>query len=387
MLPYAPDRAYGTPDQLKALIDAAHGLEISVMLDVVYNHFGPDGNFLSAYARPFFRDDIDTPWGASIDFRRPQVRHFFMDNALYWLNEFQFDGLRFDAVHTINEPSFLDDLAEHIRNGATPGRQVHLVLEHEGNAASLLGGRKFDAQWADDFHHCVHVLLTGESEGYYEDFQDAIRLLARCLAEGFAYQGEVSPHAGTPRGEPSGHLPTTAFVTCLQNHDQIGNRAMGERLTVLAKPGHLRAATALLLLAPFVPLIFMGEEWGTEQPFLFFTSHTEELAQAIRAGRRDEFKHFEAFKDETRRSQIPDPNAPSTFEASRIDRSNSDIEQLYRELLAIRNEVDSSGHSWGAQHRSGCQGARCGDGRLAIGRRERVGAAPQPGRRGGWAAG
>lgn len=338
VLPYAPDRAYGTPDELKAVIDEAHGLGLSVILDVVYNHFGPDGNFLHAYAEPFFREDIKTPWGAAIDFRRSQVRHFFMDNALYWINEFRFDGLRFDAVHAITHPSFLDDLAAHIRAEALPERHIHLVLEHEGNAASLLGAGKFDAQWADDFHHCVHVLLTGESEGYYEDFKEATRLLARCLAEGFAYQGEMSPHAGKPRGEPSGHLPSTAFVMCLQNHDQIGNRALGERLTTLAEPEHLRAATALLLLTPFVPLIFMGDEWGTERPFLFFTSHDEELAQLIRQGRRDEFKHFAAFKDASRRDSIPDPNASATYEACRIDCANPAMERLYRELLAIRHE-------------------------------------------------
>ena len=338
VLPYAPNNSYGTPDELKALVDEAHGLGLSVVLDVVYNHFGPDGNFLHAYAEPFFRDDIKTPWGASIDFRRPQVQHFFMDNAMYWINEFRFDGLRFDAVHAITHPSFLDDLCDHIRVSVTPGRHVHLVLEHEGNAASLLGDGKFDAQWADDFHHCVHVLLTGESEGYYEDFQDATGLLARCLSEGFAYQGEISPHAGKPRGEPSGHLPSTAFVMCLQNHDQIGNRALGERLSTLAEPNHLRAATALLLLSPFVPLIFMGDEFGTDQPFLFFTSHNEELAELIREGRRSEFKHFDAFKDPVRRASIPDPNAISTYEASRVEPTSSAMEQLYRQLLTIRRE-------------------------------------------------
>ncbi len=338
VLPYAPERSYGTPDELKALVDEAHGLGLSVMLDVVYNHFGPDGNYLHAYAEPFFRDDIKTPWGAAIDFRRPQVQHFFMDNALYWIEEFRFDGLRFDAVHAITHPTFLVDLAAHVRARVAPGRHVHLVLEHEGNAASLLEDGRFDAQWADDFHHCVHVLLTGESEGYYQDFQDATGLLARCLTEGFAYQGEVSPHSGEPRGEPSGHLAPTAFVMCLQNHDQIGNRALGERLSVLAKPGHLRAATALLLLSPFVPLIFMGDEWGTDRPFLFFTSHNEELAELIRDGRRSEFKHFAAFKDPARRASIPDPNAASTYDASRFEPTDPAMEQLYRQLLTIRRD-------------------------------------------------
>ena len=337
-LPYAPDSSYGTPDQLKALVDEAHGMGLCVYLDVVYNHFGPDGNFLHSYAEPFFRDDIKTPWGASIDFRREQVRHYFMGNALYWINEFRFDGLRFDAVQMIRDNSFLHDLGHAIRDSIEPGRHVHLILEHDKNEEALLRPELFDAQWNDDFHHALHVLLTGETEGYYEDFENATGLLARSLAEGFAYQGELSKHGGYNRGTPSAHLPTTAFINFLQNHDQIGNRAMGERLTVLALPGHLRAATALLLLAPFIPMVFMGDEWGARSPFLFFTSHDEELAKLVREGRRDEFKHFAAFKDDSRRNEIPDPNHPSTFEASRANRDDPGMEDLYRELLAIRRD-------------------------------------------------
>ncbi len=341
VLPYAPDTAYGTPDQLKALVDAAHGMGLMVMLDVVYNHFGPDGNFLHAYAERFFREDIKTPWGASIDFRKPPVRQYFEQNALYWLMEYRFDGLRFDAVHAISEPDFLDEMAATLRAKVEPGRHIHLVLEHEGNAAKHLrqpGGGGFDAQWTDDVHHCLHVMLTGESEGYYEDFQKPAELLARCMAEGFAYQGEVSPHSGEPRGEPSAHLPTTAFVICLQNHDQIGNRAMGERLTMLADPQALRAATSLLLLSPFIPLLFMGEEWGSRTPFLFFTSHNDELAELVRNGRREEFKHFAAFQDEAKRAMIPDPNAPSTFQASIPEMSgNTEVHDLHRTLLSLRH--------------------------------------------------
>ena len=284
VLPYAPDTAYGTPEQLKSLVDAAHGLGLMVMLDVVYNHFGPDGAYIHAFAKSFFRDDVKTPWGASIDFRRPEVRQYFEQNALYWLMEYRFDGLRFDAVHAINDGGFLDEMAAMLRRSVEPGRHIHLVLEHEGNAARHLrampGGPGYDAQWTDDVHHCLHVLLTGESEGYYEDFDDPIRRLARTMAEGFAYQGEVSKHSGQPRGEPSAHLPTTSFVICLQNHDQIGNRAMGDRLTQLADPRALQAATVLLLLSPFIPLIFMGEEVASTTPFLFFTSHNEDSGQA-----------------------------------------------------------------------------------------------------------
>ncbi len=342
VLPFAPDTAYGTPGELKALIDDAHGFGLMVMLDVVYNHFGPDGAYLHAYAKPFFRQDITTPWGAAIDFRRPEVCDYFTQNALYWLMEYRFDGLRFDAVHAISEESFLRDLARTIHESVEPGRQVHLVLEHENNRAALLRtgptAEGFDAQWADDFHHCMHVLLTGESEGYYEDFQDATSLLADCLANGFAYQGQMSPHLGRPRGEPSGHLPTTAFVVCLQNHDQIGNRAMGDRLTTLADPQALRAATALLLLCPFVPMLFMGEEYAARNPFLFFTSHNEDLAKLVREGRRAEFKHFAAFQDEARRAAIPDPNAPSTFDASVADKADPAMFTFVQDLLALRQK-------------------------------------------------
>ncbi len=322
-------------------MDAAHGLGLMVMLDVVYNHFGPDGAYLHAYAKTFFREDIKTPWGAAIDFRAPEVQQYFEQNALYWLMEYRFDGLRFDAVHAIGDPAFLDGLAAFLRSGVERGRHIHLVLEHEGNAAHHLrqnpDGPGFDAQWTDDVHHCLHVLLTGENEGYYEDFQDPIHQLARCMAEGFAYQGEMSRHRGKPRGEPSGHLPTTAFVICLQNHDQIGNRAMGERLTVLADPQALRAATALLLLAPFIPMLFMGEEFESRAPFMFFTDHNPELAELVRIGRREEFKQFAAFQDPERRQSIPDPNAIETFTASVPDFSRAENrEHIHHDLLTLR---------------------------------------------------
>ena len=339
VLPFAPDAAYGTPDSLKALVDAAHGLGLMIMLDVVYNHFGPDGAYLHVFAKQFFREDIKTPWGAAIDFRQPEVRQYFEQNALYWLMEYRFDGLRFDAVHAISEPSFLDEMAATLRAGVEPGRQIHLVLEHEGNAARHLrrgpNAPGFDAQWTDDVHHCLHVLLTREREGYYEDFQNPIHKLARCMAEGFAYQGEISSHSGKPRGEPSGDLPTTAFVICLQNHDQIGNRALGERLTTLADPQALRAATALLLLSPFIPMLFMGEEFASRSPFLFFTDHNEELAELVRIGRREEFKHFAAFQDPVQRDRIPDPNVVSTFTASIPAFEESDT--FHRTLLALRH--------------------------------------------------
>ena len=338
VLPYAPSRAFGSPDELKSMIDAAHGHGLMVMLDVVYNHFGPDGAYVYAYAKPFFRDDITTPWGAAIDFRQVEVRDYFAQNALFWLNEYRFDGLRFDAVHAISEEDFLIETAGAIR-AATPGRNIHLVLEHENNRAALLRTKNeplFDAQWADDMHHALHVLLTGESEGYYADFQDATAMLARTLRDGFAYQGDVSPHLGRPRGEPSGHLPPTAFVMCLQNHDQIGNRAMGDRLTTLASPAALRAATVLLLLSPYIPLMFMGEEYASTTPFQFFTSHNEELAELVRVGRRSEFKDFAAFRDEARRAQIPDPNAFATYDSSRPEPTDPAHAEWIGTLLRLR---------------------------------------------------
>ncbi len=337
VLPFAPDEAYGSPGELKTMIDHAHELGLMVLLDVVYNHFGPDGNYLHAYAEAFFDEGTHTPWGAAIAFRRPEVRAFFAQNALYWLNEYRFDGLRFDATHAIEPQSALLDLAATIRAGVDHGRHVHLVLEHEGNRTSLLGGGKFDAQWADDAHHCLHVLLTGEQEGYYADYPDPAGKLARALAQGFVYQGEISPR-GKRRGEPSGGLPPSCFVFCLQNHDQIGNRAFGERLAQLADPEALRAAQALLLLAPQIPLLFMGEEYASRAPFLFFTDHTAELAHLVRDGRRKEFAHFAAFADEKRRAQIPDPNAPETFALSVPDPADGDSRTLAqtRLLLTLR---------------------------------------------------
>jgi maltooligosyltrehalose trehalohydrolase len=339
VLPFAPAAGYGTPDDLKALVDSAHHHGLMMFLDVVYNHFGPDGNYLACYAPQFFRDDISTPWGPAIDFRRPEVRRFFIENALYWLIEFRFDGLRFDAVHAIPQPDWLDEMAAEVRATVERGRHVHLVLEHDGNDANHLA-RDFDAQWNDDGHHALHVLLTGEHDGYYGDYTDApAGRLARVLAEGFAYQGEVSRHrGGNPRGTPSAHLPATSFVLFLQNHDQIGNRALGERLTALCNPAALEAAITLLLLCPQIPLLFMGEETASHSPFLFFTDHNEELAAAVREGRQREFAGFASFLARQGEA-LPDPNAIETFERS-IPKPDPQRGQarhaLYRKLLALR---------------------------------------------------
>ncbi|WP_447790486.1 malto-oligosyltrehalose trehalohydrolase [Pseudomonas farris] len=339
VLLYAPQASYGSPEQLKHLIDTAHGHGLAVILDVVYNHFGPDGNYLHRYAEGFFREDQHTPWGAAIDFRRREVRDFFIDNALMWLLEYRFDGLRLDAVHAIEDPDFLQELAQRVRRQTDAARHVWLMAENEHNQASLLE-QGFDAQWNDDGHNALHVLLTGETDAYYADYaEQPTEQLARCLSQGFVFQGHITRH-GTPRGEPSGHLPPTAFVLFLQNHDQIGNRAFGERLHQLAHPDALYAATALLLLSPMIPLMFMGDEFAAEQPFLFFTSHHGELAERVREGRRNEFAAFSAFADPHKREQIPDPNATQTFEASRptlTTSRQSPIYALYRQLLQIRH--------------------------------------------------
>ncbi|WP_313621651.1 malto-oligosyltrehalose trehalohydrolase [Achromobacter sp.] len=338
VLPYAPDTAYGKPEDLKRLIDTAHGLGMGVMLDVVYNHFGPDGNFLSQYAAPFFRDDIDTPWGAAIDFREPAVSAFFKENALYWLTEYRFDGLRLDAVHAIAGHEWLHELAHFVRDGVSAERNVHLVVENDDNRASLLRG-DFEAQWNDDAHHVLHHLLTGEDRGYYADYSvEPAQALARCLSEGWLYQGQPSAYrGGQPRGEPSADLPPTAFVLFLQNHDQTGNRARGERLTALVdSPQRLRAAVALQLLSPQIPLIFMGEERGARAPFLYFTSHTNAaLAQAVRDGRQREFAAFPEFSGDTPATQVPDPNDPATYQASAPWRDDPDSAEWLRDYTAL----------------------------------------------------
>jgi maltooligosyltrehalose trehalohydrolase len=337
VLPYAPSSFYGAPDELKELVDAAHGLGLMMFLDVVYNHFGPEGNYVDVYAPPFFRRDVENAWGRAIDFGRAQVRRFYTENAFYWLQEFRFDGLRFDAVHAIAHPDWLDETAAELRARLEPERIVHLVLENDDNVAGHMRDGFFNAQWNDDGHHVLHVLLTGETMGYYGAYADhpAARL-ARCLAEGFVYQGEPSPSRdGERRGTPSADLPPSAFVLFLQNHDQVGNRAFGERLTALADRRALEAAIALQLLCPQIPLIFMGEEDASKSPFLFFAEHNEQLAQSIREGRKREFDAVANAREE-----LPDPGAIATFDRS-IPSPDPHLAEarfdLYRRLLALRS--------------------------------------------------
>jgi malto-oligosyltrehalose trehalohydrolase len=354
VLPFAPARAYGRPEELKALVDAAHARNLMVLLDVVYNHFGPDGNYLYAYASPFFTDRHQTPWGKAIDFSRAAVRDFFIHNVLYWLEEYHLDGLRLDSVHDIiddSDPEILVELAETVRESAE-GRHVHLVLENGANEARYLErtakgeARWYVAQWNDDFHHAAHAAATGEGDGYYADFAgEPILHLGRCLSEGFAFQGDVSSFfGGVARGESSTHLPLAAFVNFLQNHDQVGNRALGDRLGTLTSPEALAALTVVTLLSPSPPLLFMGQEWCCTQPFLFFCDHHAELAAAVRHGRRQEFARFAQFADPEARGGIPDPNAPATFARSRLrwrghdHGSRGQWLDLHRRLLQVRRE-------------------------------------------------
>jgi malto-oligosyltrehalose trehalohydrolase len=329
VLPFAPAGVYGRPENLKALVEAAHALRLTVLLDVVYNHFGPEGAYLHTIAPETFTDRHRTPWGRAIAMDEPAcgpVRDYFIHNALYWLEEFHLDGLRLDAVHAIHdqsEPHFLDELADRVR-AAFPDRYVHLVLENEENAVHRLARRedgsprRYTAQWNDDLHHVLHVAATGDGNGYYADYLGDTQKLGRALAEGFAFQGEVMPYRGRARGEPSTALPPDAFVAFIQNHDQVGNRPRGDRVTSIAPPDAVRAIAAVYLLLPQVPMLFMGEEWGAIQPFPFFCDFGPELADAVRRGRRDEFARFPEFRDAAARDRIPDPAAEETFAAARL---------------------------------------------------------------------
>jgi len=351
VLPYCPHSAYGGVAGLKKLVDAAHKRGLMMILDVVYNHFGPDGNYISLYAPQFFDPERQTPWGPAIRFEEPAVRDLFLGNPVYWLEEFRFDGLRFDAIDQIKDVSkvpILEEMARHIRERFA-GREVHLMTEDERNVVSLHPRDRnnrpvlFTAEWNDDFHHAAHCIATGEDTGYYAAFaNDPAGHLARALAEGFCYQGEpYVPREGKPRGVPSAGQPPAAFVDFLQNHDQIGNRAFGERLITLADEEMVELLTAVLLLNPQIPLVFMGEEFGETNPFLFFTDFHGDLAKAVREGRRREFADFSNFSSEEA-ERIPDPNAFSTFEASMLDWDRVETVpgrrrlDLFRRLLQVR---------------------------------------------------
>ena len=343
---YAPARAYGTPDDLRALVDAAHGHGIAVILDVVYNHLGPDGNYIGVYHDGYYSQPRrETPWGAALDYSAPPVRAFFVENALYWRREFHIDGFRLDATHTIIDDSprhIMADIAEVIQ--ATGG---FVIAEDERNEPAILrprdlGGWGFDGVWADDFHHVVRVLMTGERESYYANFEGNSTELAQTLAHGWLFRGQTQNATGEARGgDPTG-LASQQFIYCISNHDQVGNRAFGERLTDAASAAAYRAASALLCLVPQTPMLFMGQEWGASTPFRFFTDHNIELGKAITQGRRREFRHFSAFRDPQLLETIPDPQAPETFLNSKLrweeihEAEHAGLLLLYWEFLELR---------------------------------------------------
>ncbi len=375
---YAPARAYGGAGGLKLLVDAAHAHGLAVMLDVVYNHLGPAGNYLRDYSRQYFTGRHHTPWGEAINFdgsAKQAVRDFFMDNALYWVHEYHIDGLRLDATHAIIDDSpmhLLQELAERVRASLPAGRQVVLIAEDERNEARLSqpvarGGIGLDGVWADDFHHVVRVSLTGEQAGYFGDYRGGTAELVTVLRDGWLYQGQPSGLAGRPRGTPVDDLSPAAFVHCIQNHDQIGNRALGERLNHdVSLPAYL-AASVLLLLSPYTPLLFMGQEWAASTPFLFFTDHDVELGKAVTEGRRREFAYFAKFTG----AEVPDPQESTTFERSRLDWSERTAEphagvlRLYRDLLDLRRRIPVASY----RDRSGFEVRGAGNAGVALLRR------------------
>jgi maltooligosyltrehalose trehalohydrolase len=339
---FAPHAGYGTPDQLRELIDAAHGLGLSVLLDVVYNHFGPAGNYLGAYSGRYFHTDKSSPWGQSPNFSEPLMRSLVLQNARYWLEEMGFDGLRLDATHAIHDASpthVLQELTQ-LAHALDPPRLI--IAEDERNLAGLVTEQGLDALWADDFHHQLRVTLTGEQYGYFGAYTPSAQGLVDVIQRGWSYTGQLNPVQGEPRGMPAEHLPAEAFVYCIQNHDQVGNRALGERLTAGVSRELYLSASLLLLFLPMTPLIFMGQEWGASSPFLYFTDHEPELGRQISDGRRGEFAGFPGFSEPQARERIPDPQAEATFLASKLRWSERELSghartlELYRAALTLR---------------------------------------------------
>lgn len=348
--PFAVQNSYGGAAGLKKLVNECHKRGMSVILDVVYNHLGPEGNYLADFG-PYFTERYKTPWGRAINFDGPHsdaVRNFFIENALYWFEQFHIDVLRLDAVHAIYDSSahpFLQELVEHVQSLSTKvGSKHYLIAESNLNDPRIirpreLGGFGIDAQWNDDFHHCVHTLLTGERSGYYEDF-GTLDQLVKCLREGFVYTGQFSRYRQRRHGNSSIDRPAAQFVVCTQNHDQVGNRMLGERLSKLVTFEQLKLAASLTILGPFVPLLFMGEEYAEETPFLYFVSHSDHnLIDAVRKGRGEEFEKF-AWAENP-----PDPQSIETFKASRIrwdcreEEPHSIMLDFYKQLLTLRREL------------------------------------------------
>jgi maltooligosyltrehalose trehalohydrolase len=352
---FAPAHVYGGPEALKRFVDAAHQHGLGVILDVVYNHLGPDGNYLRDFACEYFTDRHQTPWGAAINYDGPgshRVRKLVIDNARYWLHEYHADGLRLDATHAIFDESNVHVLAEltrAVRASVPSQREVALIAETSENDVRYLRpveqhGFGFDAVWADDFHHSLRRYLAGDHEGYYADYTGTLDELARCIEQGWLYEGQATRRSGfeTPRGTPARDRPAYQFVYALQNHDQVGNRAFGERLHHQIDPRRYRAASTLLLFLPYTPMLFMGQEFGASSPFQYFTEHDPELGKLVTEGRRREFSAFSAFADPATRERIPDPQAASTFASSKLrvkeaaTQPGSSLHTLYQKLLELR---------------------------------------------------
>lgn len=348
---FAPHHAYGGPEGLKRLVDACHERGLAVILDVIYNHLGPVGNYLSQFG-PYFTDHYTTPWGEAVNFDGKQsggVRRFFIDNALMWLRDYRIDGLRLDAVHAMLDSSavhFLEQLASEVKQlQSTLGRHLVLIAESDLNDSRVIrsqeaGGYGIDAQWNEDFHHALQSALTGESKGYYQDFTQ-LKDLTKCLTRGFALDGEYSHYRQRVHGRSAADLPGGRFIGCLQNHDQVGNRAIGDRTGALLTTGQLKIGAAIVLCSPFVPMLFQGEEWAASTPFLYFTDHQEpELADAVRNGRKSEFAAFGWDPD-----AIPDPQEKSTFNNSKLNWEEREQDQhkellnWHRELIQLRRQL------------------------------------------------
>jgi maltooligosyltrehalose trehalohydrolase len=348
--PFAVQNSYGGPRALRQLVNACHKEQMAVILDVVYNHLGPEGNYLDEFA-PYFTERYKTPWGRAVNFDGPEsdhVRRFFIENALYWISEFHLDALRLDAVHAILDHSpytFLEELGDAVRLQETKlNRQVFLFPESAANDSRLirareLGGYGLDAQWNDDFHHALRGVISGEKSGYYTDYGE-FRQLVKAYRDGFVYSGEYSKYRRRRHGSSARDLPAERFVVFAQNHDQVGNRLFGERLTQLISFEALKLVAAAVLLSPFIPLLFMGEEYGEQAPFPYFISHTDaELIQAVRQGRRDEFKAFGW------QTEPPDPQDEKTFLSAKLNHqlrrngSSRNLCHFYRELIRLRKQL------------------------------------------------
>jgi maltooligosyltrehalose trehalohydrolase len=346
---YAPESSYGGPEAFRRFVDAAHARGLAVILDVVYNHLGPEGNYLHALTGGrYFTDRHHTPWGDAIDYANPAVREFAIQNAIHWAREYHVDGLRLDATHAILDDSpthVLTELQQRVRAALPADRHFVLIAEDERNdeRVVLSAGHGLDGVWADDLHHQLRRHLAGDHEAYFADYTGSIDDIVRTLRQGWFYEGQESKNHGVPRGTPANALPPAAFVHCIQNHDQVGNRALGDRLTDSVPLAAYRAASALLLLSPYTPLLWMGQEWAASTPFQYFTDHPAELGRLVTEGRRREFGRFSAFADPAVRERIPDPQAPETFERSRLcwqERTwmpHAGVLALYRELLRLRH--------------------------------------------------